>query len=148
MTLTERFLEYAMEFEKTFADDDWSRLERFFTPGATYEVRNAPFACRLEGRDAIFRGIRKSLDGFDRRFASRELEANDPPKEDGDTVTFGWKGTYRKEGAPPLTIRGQSVARYEGDRIVELSDTFDGALLPEVGAWLQKHGQGFDPSYT
>src|SRR5688572_7105692 len=71
---TNRFFAYAQAFEQTFADDDWSRLAQYFEPDAVYEVRNVPFACRIEGRDAIFRGIKKSLDNFDRRFADRRLE--------------------------------------------------------------------------
>ncbi|MGH7859745.1 MAG: nuclear transport factor 2 family protein [Candidatus Binatia bacterium] len=148
MTLTERFVEYAMEFEKTYVDDDWARLEGFFSPEATYEVRNAPFACRLEGRDAIFRGIRKSLDGFDRRFATRNIEVTEPPKEEGSKVTLGWRGTYTKEGVPAVTIRGRSEARYAGDRIVALSDTYEDGNTAEVTAWMEKHGAGLDPSYV
>ena len=55
---TARFFAYAQDFEQTFFDDDWSRLAGYFEPDAVYEVRNVPFACRIEGRDAIFRGIK------------------------------------------------------------------------------------------
>ena len=58
MAAMTQFFEYAQDFEKTFVDDDWSRLERYFEPDAVYEVRNVPFGCRLEGRAAIFRGIK------------------------------------------------------------------------------------------
>src|SRR6185369_3077312 len=33
-----RFFEYAQDFEKTYVDDDWSRLARYFHPDAVYEV--------------------------------------------------------------------------------------------------------------
>ncbi|MGH7820582.1 MAG: nuclear transport factor 2 family protein [Candidatus Binatia bacterium] len=148
MTPTEIFVAYATEFEKTYEDDDWARLERFFAPQATYEVRGAvPFACRLEGREAILRGIRKSVDGFDRRFDSREVEIVEPPREEGDTVTVGWKGTYRKQGLAPLVLRGRSRARCQGDRIVELSDSYDDDVAAAAAEWSKRY-PGFDPSYV
>ena len=39
MTNLECFAAYAADFEKTFKDDDWSRLERYFAPDATYQVK-------------------------------------------------------------------------------------------------------------
>src|SRR5688500_17332827 len=101
------FMEYAQVFEQTFDDDDWSRLTQYFAPDAVYEVRNVPFACRIEGRDAIFRGIKKSLDTFDRQLPKREIEVTEPPVEDGDTMTVGMAVTYKKPGAPPFVLRGR-----------------------------------------
>lgn len=148
MTNLDRFFEYATEFEKTFDDDDWSRLERFFHPDATYEVRGSSFACRLKGRAAILKGIRKSLDGFDRRCDTRELGLTDPPKETDGKVSVGWKGTYRYGDAPPVTLRGRSEARYEQGVIVELSDAYEPEAAAEVDAWMKKHGAGLDASYV
>jgi hypothetical protein len=34
--LTQRFEAYAADFELTFVDDDWSRLEQYFTDDAVY----------------------------------------------------------------------------------------------------------------
>lgn len=45
---TDRFIAYALDFEQTYDDDDWSRLEHHFAPDAVYEVRNTAFGCRLE----------------------------------------------------------------------------------------------------
>ena len=56
MTNLSRFMAYAAAFEQTFADDNWQRLEPFFTPDATYRVSGLPASCELHGRDAIFRG--------------------------------------------------------------------------------------------
>ena len=65
------FMDYAAAFEQTFIDDDWSRLAPFFSEDATYEVRGGPMACNISGRDAIFAGLRKSIDGMDRRCSDR-----------------------------------------------------------------------------
>jgi hypothetical protein len=143
-----RFFEYAQDFETTYVDDDWSRLAGYFEPDAVYEVRNVPFACRLAGRDAIFRGIRKSLDGFDRRFAERRPEITDPPVETGDSVSVGWAVTYVKPGAPPFRLRGRSTAHYRGERIVHLVDEYPDGMGDEAASWLAAHAPGFDAAYV
>jgi ketosteroid isomerase-like protein len=148
MTILERFMAYAQDFERTYVDDDWSRLAQYFTPDATYEVKNSPFACRLEGRDAIFRGIKKSLDGFDRKFTTRTIGVLGTPSVEGDTLTVPWTGTYERPGAPPLTIRGCSVARYSGNLIKELSDSYAADDAPQTLAWMRAHGAGLNGAYV
>ena len=51
MTAEQCFLEYALAFELTYQDDDWTRLEPFFAEDATYEVRNSPFDCSITASD-------------------------------------------------------------------------------------------------
>jgi ketosteroid isomerase-like protein len=147
MTFLDRFFYYAADFERTYVDDDWSRLEKHFTDDAVYEVKNVPFACRLAGRTALFKGIRKSLDGFDRRFTVRKVEVTAPPELRSDGVVVNWKGTYEKEGLDSVTIRGRSEARYRDDRIEYLSDTYDDGVGAETMNWARRHPT-FDPSYT
>jgi hypothetical protein len=141
------FADYAQDFERTYADDDWSRLEQYFTPDATYEV-GAPFACSLRGPDAIFAGIRKSLDGFDRRFATREVAIEGAPSVEGDTVTLSWAVTYGRPGSPPLVLRGRSRATYADGRIARLADSYDAAAIASTTAWIRSHGADLDPSYV
>jgi hypothetical protein len=147
MTFLDRFFSYAADFEQTYLDDDWSRLEQYFTEDAVYEVKNVPFACRLAGRQAVLRGIKKSLDGFDRRFAVRKVEVTAPPELLPDGMAVNWKVTYEKEGLDPVTIRGRSQARYRGDRIAYLSDTYDDGVGAETTSWARRH-PAFDLSYT
>jgi hypothetical protein len=151
MTPTESFLGYALDFEQTYDDDDWTRLERHFAPDAVYEVRNTAFACRLEGVPAILRGLKKSLDGFDRRFAKRTLDLVDGPKEEGDTVSVGWTATYAAPGAgaaAPFVLRGRSTARFRDGVIVHLADDYPVGTDAGAGAWLAEHCPGADPSYV
>jgi hypothetical protein len=148
MAAMTRFFEYAQDFEKTYADDDWSRLAQHFEPDAVYEVRGVPFGCRLQGRDAIFRGIKKSLDGFDRRFAERRPEITDPPIETGDEVSVGWAVVYVKPDAPPFRLRGRSTARYRGERIVHLVDEYPTGMAAEAETWLGAHAPDFDAAYV
>jgi hypothetical protein len=48
MGLVDRYREYAQAFEDAYADDDWSRLEAYFTEDAVYDGG--------EGPDAVARG--------------------------------------------------------------------------------------------
>ena len=73
------FMDYAAAFEDTYADDDWSRVTSFFPEDATYEVRGGPLACKSTGREEVFAGLKKSLDGLDRRCDDRKLELTDGP---------------------------------------------------------------------
>ena len=64
MSIMERFIAYAQDFEQTYVDDDWSRLTPYFKPDAVYEVAGS-MPAKLTGAATIFRGIKKSLDNFD-----------------------------------------------------------------------------------
>ena len=147
MDTLQRFLAYAGDFEKTLADDDWSRLTQYFNDDAVYEVKAPSFGCKLEGPKAIFAGIKKSLDGFDRRFAERRPEITEPPAEAGDTVSVGWAVTYVKPGAPPFRLRGRSTARYRGERIAHLIDEYPDGMAAEAETWLGAHAPDFDAAY-
>ncbi|MGH0037217.1 MAG: nuclear transport factor 2 family protein [Myxococcota bacterium] len=148
MEILQRMAAYAADFEKTYLDDDWTRLEPYFHEDAVYEVRgDVAWACTLRGRDAIFRGIKRSLDGFDRRFASRELEPDAPPVVEGNRVSFGGTATYLKDDLPPLHLRLSEILEFDGDRISKLIDVYDERALPAI-EWLEAHGEGFDPAYV
>ena len=148
MSALQQFFAYAMAFEQTYDDDDWSRLEPFFADDAVYDVRGSALACRLEGRAAILAGLKKSLDGFDRRLAKRTLDVTDGPHEQGDAVTIGWTATYAVPGAAPLVLRGRSTARFRCDVSAELVDEYPSGMDDEVGAWLARHLPDADASYA
>jgi SnoaL-like domain len=141
-----RFMAYAAAFEQTFADDDWSRLEQFFAEDAVYMVSGLPSPCELHGRDRILRGIKRSLDGFDRRMDHREIVPTAPPTEDGDRVTLHGLVRYRRGDAPPVELHATIVAEFDGDRICRMHDTF--ALDPAAMTWLASHAADLDGSYA
>lgn len=146
------FMEYAAAFEETYVDDDWSRLTRFFHDDARYEVRGGPMACELSGRDAIFKGIKKSLDGLDRRFEERAIEITDGPHvmalPAGEEVRIGWLVTYGRGDSPRVAIPGASVFTVADGRIAAMRDEYDDAALGPVAAWLQEYGTDLDGSYV
>lgn len=147
MEIMQRFLEYAGDFEQTLKDDDWTRLRQYFADDAVYEVRAESFGCRLVGCDAIFAGMKKSLDGFDRRFSSRQLELTSVPEIDADEIRFGWKVTYQQTALPEYVIEGHTTIRYAGDRIIFLGDAFDPSQDAYLADYQRTNGVKLDPSY-
>lgn len=143
-----RFMQYAADFEKTLGDDDWTRLRPYFAADAVYEVRAETFGCRLTGPEAIFTGMKKSLDGFDRKFEGRTLKVTEGPELDGDWLRMAWVVTYRKTGKTPYVLRGRSAVRYRDGAIVELVDSYDASVAAEGAAWMQQNGILLDPSYV
>ena len=148
MDVLHEFGAYAAEFEKTLVDDDWSRLRRFFADDAVYEVKAVAFGCRLVGPDAIFAGMKKSLDGFDRRFPGRRIDVTSLPEVRGEEMSVGWEATYEKEGVKPFVLRGRSLVRYRDGKIALLSDVYEPAAEEEFARWQRETGIALDPSYV
>lgn len=135
MTIADRWQAYADAFEECLEDDEWSRLEQYFTEDATYE--GGPEVRR--GREAVLAGLRGGVDAFDRRMDSR-TPVFKRPRSEGSRVTIPWKVTYTKKGAPDLVISGTEVATFEGDRIQALKDEFDPEAQEAMQKWMASHG--------
>jgi len=148
MDILPQFMAYATDFERTFADDDWTRLRRYFADDAVYDVKAKSFGCHLVGPAAIFAGMKKSLDGFDRRFAKRDIEVTSGPEVSGAEMRMEWKVVYSKEGLPPFVLRGASTVRYANGKIVHLVDSYDPSIETEFADWQRVNGLAVDPSYA
>jgi hypothetical protein len=148
MSILENFLAYATDFEKTLDDDDWSRLRGYFSNDCVYRVESNWFGCELTGLDAIFAGMKKSLNGFDRHFASRDFELKQGPDVVGDEISMAWELTYHKPELSDFPFRGRSMARFRDDKIALLVDSYDNAVADEAREWMRENGIDLDPSYT
>lgn len=148
MDILQAFMAYAGDFERTYVDDDWTRLRRYFTDDALYEVEARTFGCSLQGPAAIFAGIRKSLDGFDRRFATRHIAVVDGPEVAGDEMRVGWTVTYGRAGVPPFVLRGRSTVRFRDGLIARLTDSYEPAAERELAEWRRSSGMAVDVSYV
>jgi len=148
MEILQHFMAYAQAFEETYKDDDWSRLRQYFAPDAVYDVQAKGFGCHLVGPDAIFAGIKKSLDGFDRRFDTRDIAITSPPEVIGDEMRVGWQMTYRKAGVPDFVLAGRSSARYAGGRIAQLVDSYEPEAERAFETWQRQSGMKIDASYV
>jgi hypothetical protein len=141
MSLVDRFQQYADAFEVFFTSGDASVLEPYFTEDAVYETRaDPPFAARHEGREKLFEGLQRSIETFDKRFATRTLEVLEGPTESDASVWMRWRVTYTAPSVPPLEMVGEETATFEGDRIVRLEDRFPSLVVKEILAWMNEHG--------
>ena len=140
MELAKRFLEYAGAFEKTFEDDDWARLEPFFTEDAVYtSTGGPPLGGRWEGRRRILDQLRESVNQLDRRFDVRRTELIGAPEVGENTFEMGWRATYEKASCPDLVFDGRERATYDGDRIRLLEDEVEEGADLRIQAYLDRH---------
>jgi len=146
------FMDYAAAFEETYVDDDWSRLAPFFSKDATYEVRGGPLACKLEGPEAIFAGMKKSIDTLDRRCSERKIDLLEAPQvtttDAGQELSVGWHIDYQYGDAPRAGFDGRSVATVANGVIVALRDEYTEEEMANFGAWMQEHGEGLGGAYV
>ncbi len=140
------WLEHIAAFDKTVEDDNWDRLVPFFHEDIRYFVTGAPFACDIQGRDAVFAGFKKSLDGLDRKFDKRDWRCGEimvsPPNLIKGTII----GTYEMTGKPPLQFGVQSIWGFTDDKISLMVDLYDISRMDAINSldWLEEHGVEFD----
>jgi hypothetical protein len=134
MTIQDRFQAYADAFEESYVDDDWSRIEQYFTEDAVYE--GDPDAI---GRTAVLAKLKGGVDAFDRKMDTRTPDFQTPSVE-GNTLEMIWAVTYQKAGAPDLTISGRQTAVFEGGRIARLGGGMDAEAQKAMGEWMVEHG--------
>jgi hypothetical protein len=121
VTLVERFEAYAADFERTFVDDDWNRLEKYFTEDAVYST--PANGLRVSGREGVLATLRAAVSGFDRRCDTRSLASTEGPTQEGNEVFRRWVGRFTVAGAPDLEIEGSERATYRDGRIELLEVT-------------------------
>ncbi len=139
MGLADRYREYAQAFEDAYADDDWSRLEAYFTEDAVYDGGEGPDDV-VRGRGPLLERLKANVDAFDRRFDTRQFRFVDGPKEDSGRVRVKWEFECTKSGLPAYAMSGTETAEFEGVRIKLLRDEYDDGVLASTEAWLSQHG--------
>ncbi len=136
MKLLDLFLAYEADFEKTVADDRWSRLERYFTEDAIYQTYGDK-GRRTQGREAIFRRLRRELDAFDRRCKWRRVTTTGGPEVDENRVLRNWVATFHIDGATDLMIEGSERITFIGDRIAVLEEEPSERAERHLLAWMK-----------
>jgi hypothetical protein len=143
-----RFLRYARAFEQTLRDDDWERVRPFFREDAVYDVDDPDYGCHLVGVDAVLAGIKKSLDGFDRKFPRRSVKLTRLPRLGWNRIAISWSVRYKHDSWTPYTLVGASSVRYRRGRIAHITDTFSGDARRDLERWSETNGVELDPSYA
>jgi hypothetical protein len=140
MSIKDRYAAYADAFEQTFEDDDWTRIEEYFTEDAIYRP-NGTEEGQIAGRDATLERLKGGVDQFDRRMDLREIRFTNDLRENGSFVEADWEVKYQKAGTPDVVISGTETAEFRGDRIYILSDTFEPEAKAKIEAWMRDHGK-------
>src|SRR5262249_62051485 len=104
MSLVERYRAYAADFERTFADDDWSRLKQYFTEDATYST--PANGLRVSGREADLALLGTAAFKFDRRFATRSLSTAAGPHVGGGHGPTEGGAPFNPGSGPALAAAG------------------------------------------
>jgi len=137
MSNLQTFADYAAAFEDTYADDNWARLEQFFTKDAVYLPGDGTEAA---GRGNVLQALENSVNSLDRTFDSRSLAEGPPPTEEGDVVTLIWTLVLSKQGKPDLRLSGRELLTFSGGAIKRMEDIFDEGTVDNMGAWMSEHG--------
>jgi hypothetical protein len=116
-------------------------VEPFFTEDATYEVPlDPPIGGVMRGRAAILAYFKDVLDGFDRRFDSREVALLEGPRDDDGAVWVRGAATYRAAGIPTFVLELEEIAHFDGDRICRLEDRYAPAMKKQIAEYLAAYG--------
>ncbi|MBM4257904.1 MAG: hypothetical protein FJ147_18685 [Deltaproteobacteria bacterium] len=141
MGMIDRYVAYAAAFEEAYASDNWSKLEPFFTEDAAYHfIAAPPFGGKFEGRASVFAQFKNSVNGFDRRFDTRQVDLLEGPIEKDGGVWVRWRASYSRAGIPDLAMEGEERAVFVGDRIKLLEDRASDAEAQKVGNYFGQYG--------
>lgn len=144
MKLLDIFQAYVADFEKTVADNRWSRLEPYFTEGAIYQTYGNS-GRRTVGRAAIFKRLGRELDAFDRRCNWRRVTTTSGPEVDENRVLRSWVVTFHIDGAADLMIEGSERLTFDGDRIAILEEEPSESAERHLLAWMKFNPHVFGP---
>ena len=147
LKLTAKLIHYASDFEIAYKTDIWTEVASHFETDAVYEVRNTDFSCRIEGRDAIVTGFKKSLDGFDRHL-KRTMYVVDGPNGHGNELSFVWFGQYSQAGIPPLELSARQILLFNDGKIKLLVDEFLPNYGEDAGSWIATYRPDLNPAYV
>lgn len=129
MSNLQLFGAYAAAFEETLQDDDWSRLEQYFSEEAIYLPGDGT-------QDHWFAALKGSVENLERKVDTRTLLEEPVVTEDGDTITLKFKLQYTKAGLPDLVLVGAETIQYKDGVIHRIEDAFENA--EELISWREQ----------
>ncbi|HEY5680803.1 MAG TPA: nuclear transport factor 2 family protein [Pseudomonadales bacterium] len=115
---------YAAAFEESLQDDDWTRLEQYFSEDASYRPGDGTEAI---GREAVLQALQASVNQLERKCDSRDPVGEPELSESGDTITLKFTVKYTKEGLPDLMLSGYETVQFSDGRILKMEDVLDDA---------------------
>lgn len=144
----EFFFSWYDAFEVAAAQGDFAAVRALLADDAVYEVEGVPYACRIEGADAIVEGLRRSLTGFDHRFDTRLLGVMGAPQVQDERITAQLLAVWQRGAEPALVVVVPEDLYLRDGRIVRIHDRYQPEALGPALAWLGEYGADLDASYT
>lgn len=137
-------------FDTVVETDNWDPLHSLLSEDVTYTVSGVPFACHLQGADAVIAGFQKSIGNFDRHFDERMWFGVGVREYSPDVVTGRAMGVYRLRDLPPLHFSAPSIWRFSEGKVSMMQDCYDlaEADVQAALAWLGEHAPELDASYS
>ena len=124
------FATYAAAFEKSLNDNNWTRLEQYFTEDASYKPGDGTEGV---GKAGVIQSLQDSVNALERKCDSRELIGQPGISEAGDTITLSYKIKYAKKGVGDFLLIGIETIEYSEGLIQKMEDLFEDSA--EVMAW-------------
>ena len=100
-----------------------------------------PSAAASRGARPSWPTSRRSWTGSTAASRTRELEALEGPRENGDEVWIKGVATYRAEGVPEFRLVLEETLRFDGDRICHLADAYDPEMERAFFDYLDAYGE-------
>lgn len=141
MTDTERFIEYALAFEKAYVDESWDDLERYFCEDATRRASNGGVKLDVDshGRTEVLAELRRGVELVDKRFDERLPEILVGPVERDGAVWMDWRLTLRREGLPDLLVEGDHGTYFRDGKIVRIEEQLAPGVAERVTRYFETH---------
>jgi predicted ester cyclase len=141
MTDTERFIEYALAFEKAYVDESWGEIERFFCEDASRRASNggAKLDVDSHGRTEVLTELRRGVESVDKRFDARLPEVLVGPVERDGAVWMDWRLTLKREGLPDLLVEGDHGTYFRDGKIVRIEEQLAPGVAERVALYFENH---------
>lgn len=143
-----QFLHYFDQFEITLQTGAWDTLGAHFAKDARYIVRGAPFACQVEGREAILRAFAKSTAAFDKTMDFRMLAIQSVTRLGSNRIRVELISGYGRTNIGSMTAPVAMEVETNDTGITELIDIYDPELTTPALMWIATNLSDADPSYV
>ena len=135
------FNKYAAAFEIAFANDRWDLVEQYFSADITYVVKDGPpLGGAYEGREAVMRFLRGSVEDFDRKFEQRIPEITEGPLDREGGVWLRWKLDYISSDLPLLSVSGVEILSFADGKITRIEDHYDPGSMKAIADMFETYG--------
>ena len=137
-------------FDQAAASGQWQGLRDFLSDDVTYTVSGVPFACHLDGPDAVLSGFARSIANFDNHFDERRWYGVGIREFMPGVVQGRAMGVYILGDLPPLFFSASSSWHFKDGKLFAMHDLYDTAEqdVLDALAWLEAHAPELDPSYA